>query len=368
MSLLLANFGISNYRCFFDLRLQRLGNVNLIVGRNSVGKSALLEAMYLYAEAGNPSTMLKLVEYRQEYNFALAQEQGASELFGFLFHGFRMDADNAIKLGPLDDHKSAVTIRPGWYRLEDNAEGPRRVVPLKYPDLESEPALLVSNWSTRDLVYPLKEKAPFYPSPRVRPQQERLPVMYVPSGGLDPYDAGRLWDRIALTDLEDEVLSSLRLVLPTAQGLSLVAAQRREASARYGGGRIFVIKVSDLEKPVPVTSMGEGTQRILSLALALLSARNGLLLIDEIENGVHYTALPKLWRFIFDVARRSKVQVFATTHSWDCVEAFGRAATDYRADMKSTLIRLENRKGKISGVEFTEQELDIVTADGIEVR
>lgn len=139
-------------------------------------------------------------------------------------------------------------------------------------------------------------------------------------------------------------------------------------SGRYSGERIFVVRVSDLEKPVPLASMGEGAQRILSLALALLSAQNGLLLIDEIENEVHYSAQSQLWRFVFGVARKSNVQVFATTHSWDCVEAFGKVAIDCRNSMKSTLIRLENREGVISGVEFSEEELDIVTTDRIEVR
>lgn len=362
----LTDFGIKNFRCFSDLKIQRLGNVNLVVGRNNAGKSAFLEAMHLYARGGDPSLMIKLVQHRYEYDFAVAEEQNASGFFAFLFPGFDMDSDTSIELGPLDRPESAVTIRPGWFRYEDDADGGRRVVPLRHPEIEAEPALVISNWS-EEMVIPLNREASFYRRFSMRPIQERLSVVYVPSGGLDLHYAGKLWDRIALTNLEDDVMSSLRLVLPTAQGLSLVGVQSR-VSGRYSGERIFAVRVSDFDKPVPLTSMGEGAQRILSLALALLSAQNGLLLIDEIENGVHYSAQPQLWRFVFDVARKSNVQVFATTHSWDCVEAFGTVATDCRNSMKSTLIRLEHREGVISGVEFSEQELDIVTTDRIEVR
>ena len=51
-------------------------------------------------------------------------------------------------------------------------------------------------------------------------------------------------------------------------------------------------------------------QRTFGIALALVNARNGLLLIDEFENGLHYLVQPDLWRLIFQVARRLNVQVF----------------------------------------------------------
>jgi AAA15 family ATPase/GTPase len=93
----------------------------------------------------------------------------------------------------------------------------------------------------------------------------------------------------------------------------------------------------------------------------------GVFLIDEIENGIHYTVLPQLWQFLFRMAKLHNVQVFATTHSWDCVEAFQKAAAE-ETEIEGTLIRLEKRDDCHKAVTFSEKELAIVTRDKIEVR
>ena len=90
-------------------------------------------------------------------------------------------------------------------------------------------------------------------------------------------------------------------------------------------------------------------------------------LIDEIENGIHYSVLPELWRFLIKVAKLRDLHIFCATHSWDCVEAFQYAASNEQ-DTDAVLIRLE-RKGDANGaVIFTGDELPIVTRRGIEVR
>src|SRR5438045_2113512 len=77
----------------------------------------------------------------------------------------------------------------------------------------------------------------------------------------------------------------------------------------------------------PLYSLGNGMLRTLGISLALVSVKDGILLIDEFENGLYYSVQPDLWQLIFQVARCLNVQVFATTHSWDCIEAFQKAAS-----------------------------------------
>jgi predicted ATP-dependent endonuclease of OLD family len=99
----------------------------------------------------------------------------------------------------------------------------------------------------------------------------------------------------------------------------------------------------------------------------LVNARNGLLLVDEIENGLHYSAQLDVWRLINRLASRLNVQVFATTHSWDCIESFQKAAQEDTQN-EGILIRLESKKGKIVATLFDEKELGIATREQIEVR
>ncbi len=114
-------------------------------------------------------------------------------------------------------------------------------------------------------------------------------------------------------------------------------------------------------------SLGDGMLRTLGISLALVNAKNGILLIDEFENGIYYTVQPDLWRLIFQVARRLNVQVFATTHSWDCIEGFQKAA---QADDQNEgmLIRLEYKKDEVAVTLFDERRLGIATRERIEVR
>src|SRR5205807_9044547 len=119
--------------------------------------------------------------------------------------------------------------------------------------------------------------------------------------------------------------------------------------------------------PFPLRTMGDGVVRLFAMILALVNAKDGFLLLDEIENGLHHSIQPDVWRLIFRVATSLNVQVFATTHSWDCIAAFQKAAADAAGD-EGMLIRLQEKSGRIVATGFDERHLRIVTRDDIEVR
>ena len=108
------------------------------------------------------------------------------------------------------------------------------------------------------------------------------------------------------------------------------------------------------------------------IILKIFSAKNGFLLIDEFENGLHYSVQPKIWELIFELAYRFNIQVFATTHSWDCIESFSQVAKD-RTDMEGVLFRMghsvrKSDKGKLIATVFDEDDLYNLTKMNIEVR
>jgi AAA15 family ATPase/GTPase len=130
---------------------------------------------------------------------------------------------------------------------------------------------------------------------------------------------------------------------------------------------IPIIRMSGIDEPIPLRSLGDGMQRVLGIILALVNAKDGMLLIDEFENGLHYSVQPDIWRLLFKVAHRLNVQVFATTHSWDCIEAFQKAAVE-DAGEEGMLIRLEEKNNEIGTTLFDERRLGIATREQIEVR
>jgi predicted ATPase len=172
-------------------------------------------------------------------------------------------------------------------------------------------------------------------------------------------EIGKLWDNITQTDLEKDVLKSLQIIAPRLEGVSLVSQDARRE-------RVPIVRLAGVDQPPPLRSLGDGMNRLFGIALALVNAKDGMLLIDEVENGLHYSVQPDVWKLIFETARNLNVQVFATTHSWDCIEAFQKAAQESPED--GMLIRLAERQGNIISDVFSEKELGIATKRQIELR
>jgi predicted ATPase len=199
---------------------------------------------------------------------------------------------------------------------------------------------------------------------------QNIPVSFVPCRLPEKENLAEAWDAIVLTEDESIVLNSLKLIEPRVRGLAFIQGGRGEKSAYNrvrADERQAVIRVEGLLRPVPLKAMGDGMMRILQLVLSALKARNGFLLIDELENGLHYSVQERVWELLFEMAERNRSQVFVTTHSLDCVKAFARVAV--KVAQKGILIKM-NRDDEFetSVAEIKENELlDLISAD-IEIR
>jgi len=172
-----------------------------------------------------------------------------------------------------------------------------------------------------------------------------------------------LWDGVALTESEEFVTRTLNLVTgPELERLAAIG----DSSGPRGRRRRVVAKLKSRAQPVPLKRLGDGVQRLLGIALALSNCQNGILLIDEVENGIHYSILRKLWALIFQAAHDRNIQVIAATHSWDCIASFAHAAN--ATDEVGALIRLEGAEDGPYPVYYSEQELKIAAGQRIEVR
>jgi len=107
--------------------------------------------------------------------------------------------------------------------------------------------------------------------------------------------------------------------------------------------------------------------RLFGITLALANCRDGFLLIDEVENGIHYSVQQDFWRMMLRTAHENNVQVFATTHSWDCVRGFAQAAVE-NENVEGVLVRLEKEEDGLRAVRYSERRLKIAADQRIEVR
>jgi predicted ATP-dependent endonuclease of OLD family len=372
MSTKISKLTVSRFRSFGELKVDGFGRVNLITGRNNAGKSTLLEAIRLLATEGSPSTFFSILNYREETDqrseeAGTAITPGEFSAFGSLFSGFPSLAEcrQAFEITGENGVPQKLSARVAWFTEEVNAELGRRLIPAK-EDLFGEstgfPALEVELTNNRRRIIRIDR-----PQRYRRVMVDAVEGISTPCVFLDPFSSrstsqlAAFWDTIALTDAEAEVVRALQIVSQDIQAVSMVGSDAGQQRPRTA-----IAKSSNCSHPIPLRSFGDGVNRLFGLILSLTCAKSGVLLVDEIENGLHHSVLVDVWRTIFRLARQLDVQVFATSHSWDCIEAFQKAANE---DAESgVLIRLARKGEIVIPTVLREKELQIVARDRIEVR
>jgi hypothetical protein len=359
----LTSLEIRNFRAFSNLAIDRLGRVNLVVGRNNVGKTCLLEALRLYDSRGAVQVIEAILASRNEVRMDPVHER-ALPMLDMLFHKTsQLDTSLHLSIGPSDlsgDHPDVLTISG-----RDLAQG-RVGHPAYARDVLSVGGLSINcGAESTEVGY----EDFFSQRSTVRSPCEELPFLTAAPVSEDMM--ARWWDAVVLTELKDDVVNTLRSLDPSVSDIGFVAhpldPYRRMAMVRSGG----------IAGPVPLRSLGDGVVRVFALATALQfrgiwsepGEMGRALLIDEVENGIHHSFHVSLWKSLFRLARLNDVQVFATTHSWDCLRGFAEAIRlDKEAD--GLVIRLEKVAGRerTGAVVMDRDDLPIVVRESIEVR
>ena len=108
---------------------------------------------------------------------------------------------------------------------------------------------------------------------------------------------------------------------------------------------------------MPVNLMGGGIAEFLSVGIAVLDYENGIVLIDEIEDGLHHFAQETIWKAILSWAQSRNVQIFATTHSHECIKAFGNSTKGTLFESEAKLYRIERKDDKFRAIEYSKEVL-----------
>lgn len=357
MGLLLDSLEIKNFRAFDHLRVERLGRANLIVGKNNTGKSSLLEAVYVFASGGSLGVILYILDYRGEIAGVAWQNQKQPDVA-------RIEvALNSLFYSNLHGPQRPATLSSGVESIEIDTTLIESVVPTQVHSIMDTGGLEIARVPepALKLTHDGKSYAVPFEHPRLWESplpNRRRPTTFVPSTGLAMAELVSRWSRVVLTPQEEEVTAAVRMVNP---GLEQLAVKERDNE------RLIFAKLAGLDRPIPLRSLGEGANRILGMALVLRASSKGVLLIDEFENGLHYSVQVQIWKLVLQQALRLDVQVFATTHSEDCIRAF-QAAAESVDGIDARLIRLEARDGRIKATTADGHMLSIIARDSIEVR
>jgi len=367
----MSTINIHGYRGFEKFEISGLGRINLLVGANNSGKTSALEAIYFLASRGEPSSLLQSLTQRGERVTTRREESGFRPNVEFdvshLFFGHESRVGAKFQIQSKNDGSSrSINVSIEELADKDLAEVPPdpRLPPSRLAlriKGEPHPSVTTLRLSRLDAINLDSIESPR--RIRRRTTDESGQTQFISPESLSAGDLAAMWDSVVLTDNENLVLRALQFLDPS---IERVAAQVGSTYTSARGG--FIVKQKGPGKPIPIGSLGGGMWRMLALAITITQCRGGVLLVDEIDTGLHYSVLGNMWRLISDAAVQFEVQVFATTHSSDCIKSFASVCIeqDLFASRPITLQRIEF--GKSIATRYSPEEIRIAADSNIEVR
>ena len=392
---MLTSLEIENYRNFKHLTIEKLGRVNLIIGKNNTGKSSLLEAVSIFAMSKlYPSNneqihqwLYYLASQRDEnYTLRIQNSNIVREVIDkniktitSLMYERKIDfnIDFCTIIGdPSSGNKLRIRLAKEYQTQAQNLDENGQLMTHYYQKValrESEIAngfpfteVFEIQQSTRHSgsiisAIPLRANNQGFASQI----QSMLPAMKLQIVWTNNNNAislnAILWDKILFEQSKiNSVVSGLRIIEPN---IEIIAFPSNEHNQRYAA-----IKTTNGNDPIPASSMGDGINRVLTIILAMVNCQDGYFLVDEFDMGLHHSVQKKLWEIVFYLANKLNVQVFATTHSHDTIKTFQAVANGKAEYEDAILVKLVNKQGNIEAITANANELEEIVEDLIDIR
>ncbi len=356
----LYSIDIKNFRGIKELNLTDFARVNLFVGKNNCGKTSILESIFLSIGISNPQLAINIDTFR-----GLLHDE--NDDFNFIF--YNLDPSNKISI-------KTQFVNPSQYRhLNINP-----ILSTSQKNIKIDSSTSLSSISTTasdkgisgvNFEFSVKSlsqskdnflKASIEVNPGgIKIQQskdyiEKVTGVYLNSRTISQELHSRL-DKIIQKKEQKKFIKTLKLIDPRISELSL-------------GSKNMIYFDIGIERLIPIQLMGDGISRLLSILVTIANAENGLVLVDEIENGLHASALELLWGLIKEAAHTYNVQIFATTHSLECVKTFSDSFNSELLEKDiSRLYRIEKSQNDIfSTAKYNSEVLKAAIESNWEVR
>lgn len=336
---------IKNLRAITELEINNLGQVNLLVGQNNCGKTTILEALFFLTGATNPRLPLTANSLR---GFPFL----GGELWSTFFHNRKMVTSieiYGVTRDSLEEHH--LVISPRHEGRQETKSISSNFVSLEAERTESGTPFVPTGL---ELKY-VKSKDPAK-EVLTRVFEKGKDILFEGVPEVPLLRGYYMNPSTLLSDVKDRFGEAQR-----KKRLPQLIAFLKEIDPNISDLRLNEIGLLEadigLSGLIPVNLMGGGIGKFLSVALGMLVYQDGIVLIDEVDNGLYYSAQQKLWEAILNWAHELNVQVFATTHSWECIRAFNACAESTLFGSEAKLYRIERKDEEFRAVEYAKDIL-----------
>jgi energy-coupling factor transporter ATP-binding protein EcfA2 len=360
-------FSIKNFKCFHDITID-LEPFNLITGKNGAGKTTFLEALYLHLGPSDPTLTLNISK-RRGAGYPTRDE----DVWQWLFHNGVLKDDIALCSVGKDGVKRELFMRLKPIDMEQLRHifqvssgnvveiTPDNIIPVE------QPGYLLSVTESNQLQMIFKEngieKPPVYAFFSNR-GIEYSSTMYQPfpysvflsSIKANTKETLAMYSKINQKLEQESIINDLKIMNKELIDIRILSDKVTSLYADIGIGRL-----------IPFSLVGEGVRNLLSILLAISSARGGVVMIDEIENGFHHSVLEDVWQAIIQHSKNTQTQIIATTHSYEAVRAAHFAFSSF-TEYDFKLHRLERIDDKINIISYDRETIETAFEMKLEVR
>jgi hypothetical protein len=356
-----------NFRGFTTLSIEPLKRINLLAGANNTGKTGILEGLYLLFNNNQPASPIQSLPGVFRSSLGGHPNQFSQDDYSTFWESLFYDRQTSLEpqIAAKCESKHSLICRLKFVPSPPAIQ----IIYDRIPegDQQQQPVLTLTPMGLRThRPQPSQPQFTFHinPNGQVGWSQKQNPSaqeFIVLSTRLEhPAKDADLYNQVSLRQGgEERLLDLLKQIDPRLQKLRYAKAP--------GMSQALVYAYFGTTNAISMTQTGQGFSKLFSLFCRMLLSKAQVVLIDEIENGLYYETLPEIWEGIAALAQTEHIQVFATTHSRECIIA-AHETMKKTADYDFALHRIQRVKGSIEVVTHDSEMLDAAITSGLEVR
>ncbi len=304
---------LENFRCFKTIKVEELKQINIITGDNGAGKTALLESIMIGSRGVAPAIMQVNTERNINSDINIPNILGLPILTGLtpdqfklqwdtLFYNYKTEDRISIQYSDIKNNRFVLTLyyskeNGGQIFLGDQNNIAPFIIERKKNKEQTQKIFirLIKNQITQEgTIENFGPNLAFFPS----------------RFGYSMTDNIKWFSDLSMKNEEKKVIEIIKDFFPFIKNIMPLSP---------GGIQSIFADMED--KKLQISLVSEGLNKILSLVLASIIYKNGIIIVDEIENGIFHERYEKLWNIIYTLAKEQNNQLFISTHSLECLRA-----------------------------------------------
>ena len=378
---MITKLDIKKFKDLDLLSIKDLNQVTLISGKNNIGKTSLLEAIFLLFNYKYSSLLVPILGNRFASNLPFNIVYNIP--FDFAINGIFSNYDHTSDILISSDNDEVVLkvintdqsfIQPNS-NIRPNSIGGNSVIVktdslnIQYKQNGKEYFTAAASKNiTQNAMY-----APQFKNVDVLPKILTRTILINEFGELFKIDDSLFSPREQWVILEYNnirtnyrdllnkyLIPGLRLLNPKINNVELGVDPLNSQLQR------IELILDGESRPLPLSSLGHGSKRLFNIIIGIITARDGILLIDEIENGIHYSIIKKMWELIFKLAKENNCQVIATTHSLEFA-GYVVNLTPEEQDLFS-FVNIERANGQLLCATYDSKQFKYSINNNVEIR